>query len=48
MTLSPQDIREVESLLEDITRQIWNLPLAFLKAALHAFLEDLGLNIPSI
>jgi hypothetical protein len=48
MALSPQYIREVDSLLECISRQIWNLPLAFPKARLHALLEDLRLNIPSI
>ena len=31
-----------------ISREIWNLPLTFLKAGLHALLEDIGLNIPSI
>jgi hypothetical protein len=48
MALSPQDIRDVDSLLEGISRQIWNLPLAFPKAGLHALIKDLGLNIPSI
>ena len=48
MALSPQAIREVDSLLEGISRQIWTLPLAFPKAGLNALLEDLALNIPSI
>jgi hypothetical protein len=48
MTLSPQAIQVADSLLEGISRQIWNLPVAFPKAGLHALLEDLGLNIPSI
>jgi len=48
MALSPQAIHEINSLLEGISRQIWNLPLAFPKAGLHAHPEDLGLNIPSI
>ncbi len=48
MALSPQAIQEVDSLLEGISKQIWNLPIAFPKAGLHALLEDLGLNIPSI
>jgi hypothetical protein len=48
MALSPQAMQEVDSSLEDISRQIWNLPPAFPKAGLHALLEDLGLNIPSI
>ena len=48
MALSPQAIQEIDFLLESISRQIWNLPLAFPKAGLHAHLEDLGLNIPSM
>ena len=48
MALSPQAIREVDSMPEGISRQIWNLPPTFPKAGLHALLEDLGLNIPSI
>ena len=48
MALTPQAIQEIDSLLEGISRQIWNLPLAFPKAGLHAHLEDLGLNISSI
>jgi len=48
MALSPQAIQEVDSLIEGITRQIWNLPITFPKADMHAFLDDLGLNIPSI
>ena len=47
MALSPQATREVGSVLEGISRQIWNLPPAFPKAGLHALLEDLDLNIPS-
>ncbi len=46
--VSPQAIQELDSLLEGISREIWNLPLAFPKAGLHALLEDLGLNIPLI
>ena len=48
MALSPQAIHEVDSLIEGISRQIWNLPINFPRAGLHALLEDLGLNIPSI
>jgi hypothetical protein len=48
MALSPQVIREVDSMLEGISKQIWNLPPTFPKAGLHALLEDLGLNNPSI
>jgi hypothetical protein len=47
MALSPQAIHEVDSLIEEISRQIWNLPISFPQAGLHALLEDLGLNIPS-
>ncbi len=35
-------------MLEGISRQIWNLPPTFPKAGLHAILEDIGFNIPSI
>ena len=35
-------------MLEGIYIQIWNLSPVFPKAGLHALLEDLGLNIPSI
>ena len=48
MALSPQAIREVDSMLEGISKQIWKLPPAFPRAGLHALLEDLGLTIPSI
>ena len=48
MALSPQAIREVDSVLEGISKQIWNLPPTFPKTGLHALLEDIGLNIPSI
>ena len=49
MDLSPQSIREVDSMLEGISRQIWNLLQTSPKAGLHyALLEDIGLNILSI
>ncbi len=48
MALSPQAIREVDSVLEGISRQIWNQPPTFPKAGLYVLLEDIGLNIPSI
>ena len=48
MAFSLQAIQEVDSLIEGISIQIWNLPITFPKASLHALLEDLGLNIPSI
>ncbi len=48
MALYPQAIREVDSVLEGISRQIWNLPPTFTKVGLHALLENLGLNIPLV
>ncbi len=48
MALSPQTIHEMDSMIEGISKQIWNLPITFPKAGLHALLENLGLNIPSI
>jgi hypothetical protein len=48
MAPSPQAIQEVDSLIEGISKQIWNLPIFFPRAGLHALLEDLGLNIPSM
>ena len=48
MALSPQAIREVDSVLEGISRQIRSLPPSFPKAGLHSLLEDIGLNIPSV
>jgi hypothetical protein len=48
MALSPQSIREVDSVLESISRHTGNLPLTFPKSGLYALMEDLGLNIPSI
>jgi hypothetical protein len=48
MALSPQAIREVDSVLEGISKKIWSLPPTFPKDGLHALLEDIGLNIPSV
>ena len=48
MSLSPQAIREVDSVLEGISRQIKILPPTFPKVGLYALLENIGLNIPSI
>jgi hypothetical protein len=45
MALSPQSIQEMDSYIERISRQIWNLPITFRKVGLHARLEDMGLNI---
>ena len=46
MALSPQTIREEDSVLEDISMQIWNLPTTFPKVGLHALLEDLSAPRP--
>ena len=35
-------------MLEIISRNTWNLPPTFPKAGLHALLEDIGINIPSV
>ena len=48
MPFSPTAIQEVDSVLERISRQIWNLPASFPKAGLHALLEEVGLNIPLV
>jgi hypothetical protein len=48
MALSPTSIKAVDSVVEAITREIWSLPASFTKAGLHAMLEEVGLNIPSI
>ena len=41
-------MQEVDSVLERISKQIWNLPASFPKAELHALLEEVGLNTPSV
>jgi len=48
MALFPPSIKAVDSLLESISREIWNLPASFPKAGLYALLEEVGLNIPSV
>jgi len=48
MALSPTAIQEVDSVLERISRQIWNLPTSFPKAGLHALFEEVGLYIPPV
>jgi len=48
MALSPTAIKEVDLVLKRISRQVWNLPASFPKAGLHALLEEVGLNIPSV
>ena len=48
MALSPTAMAEVDSILEGAARKIWNLPNSFPRAGLHAMLEEVGLNIPSV
>ena len=48
MALSPSAIKEVDAVLESISRKIWNLPDSFPRAGLHAMLDEVGLNIPSV
>jgi hypothetical protein len=48
MALSPPAIKEVDAVLESISRKIWKLPDSFPRAGLHAMLEEVGLNIPSV
>ena len=48
MALSPPSIKAVDAVLESISREIWNLPTSFPKAGLHALLDEVGLNIPSV
>jgi len=48
MALPPTVIKEVGSLIEKISREIWNLPASFPKAGLHALLDEMGLNTPSV
>jgi len=48
MALSPPSIKAVGAVLESISREIWGLPASFPKAVLHALLDEVGLNIPSV
>jgi len=48
MALSPPPIKAVDPVLEFISRDIWKLPASFPKTGLHALLEEVGLNIPSV
>jgi hypothetical protein len=48
MALSPPSIKAVNAVLESISREIWNLPASFPKAGLHALLDEVGFNIPSV
>ena len=46
-TSPPPAIREVDSMVEAISRNMWNLPVSFPNAGLRVLLEDLELAIPS-
>ena len=48
MALSPQAMKEVESFVEKKSRKICGLPASFPRAGMHAPVEKIGLNIPSI
>ncbi len=48
MALSPASIKEVDAVLESISREIWNLPISFPITGLHALRDEVGLNIPSV
>jgi hypothetical protein len=41
-------IKVVDAVLESISKEIWNLPASIPKAGLHALLDEVGLNIPSV
>ena len=45
--LSPSAIWEVVSVVEKISRKLWDLPDSYRKVGLHALIENLGLNILS-
>jgi hypothetical protein len=48
IALSTTSIKAVNSVPESISKEIWNLPASFPKAGLHALLDEVGLNIPSV
>ena len=48
MALSPPAIKEVDAVLESISKRIRKLPDSFPRDGLHAMLEEAGLNIPSV
>jgi hypothetical protein len=48
IALSPTSIKAVDSVVESISREIWNLLASFSKAGLHVLLEEVGFNIPSV
>ena len=48
MALSLTSIKQVDVVIESISREIWNLPISFSRVGLHALPEEVGLNIPSV
>ena len=48
MALSPTSIKQVDVVIESISREILNLPISFPRAGLHALPKEVGLNIPSV
>jgi hypothetical protein len=48
MALFPSAIRKIDSVVETISRKIWDLPTSFPSAGLHALFEDLELNVPPV
>jgi len=48
MALSPTSIKQADVVIESISREIWNLPISFPRAGLHALPDEVGLNIPSV
>jgi hypothetical protein len=48
MALSPTSIKQVDAMIESISREIRNLPISFPRAGLHALPDEVGLNIPSV
>ena len=48
MALPPLVIKAVDAVLEKVSRLIWDLPASFPKTGLHALLDEVGLNIPSV
>jgi hypothetical protein len=48
MALSPRAVKAVDSHLDKLSRNVMSLPTSFPRAELHAPLEKIDLNIPSI
>jgi hypothetical protein len=48
MTITLSATRAVDSVLENLSRRIWNLSASLPRARLHALLENLGIIIPMV